>query len=387
MEKPSTAISNTAAAPTRQKQAHDADNHQSNGNKEASEAKMANSGSGKPRTGNTDGNAKTDAQGADRSTTKKGKQSKLSRSRQSSKIKPKKEKKSGDGHEGKGHTNNASMSQIPMEYLTPAEESDKEVAIKGRRHSVPMLSTGYPSQTPNESTDNFHHPSTPNASTPALTSDAETKTSVTEIQSEMFRDVPFEEQDELFESVSPRTLLPPVEPGLNGRKCLVLDLDETLVHSSFKYLWNADFVIPVEIDGVWNEVYVVKRPGVDEFISRVSQLYEIVVFTASVSKYGNPLLDHLDPNHAVHHRLFRESCSNRNGTYVKDLSVLGRPLESIIIIDNSPAAYSLNPHNAIPVSSWFSDVHDSELMDMVPFLEDLANNKVPDVINILRSEW
>jgi RNA polymerase II subunit A small phosphatase-like protein len=29
-------------------------------------------------------------------------------------------------------------------------------------------------------------------------------------------------------------LLPPIEPCFQGKKCLVLDLDETLVHSSFK---------------------------------------------------------------------------------------------------------------------------------------------------------
>ena len=29
-------------------------------------------------------------------------------------------------------------------------------------------------------------------------------------------------------------LLPPIKPEMKGKKCLVLDLDETLVHSSFK---------------------------------------------------------------------------------------------------------------------------------------------------------
>jgi RNA polymerase II subunit A small phosphatase-like protein len=29
-------------------------------------------------------------------------------------------------------------------------------------------------------------------------------------------------------------LLPPIAPRFQGKKCLVLDLDETLVHSSFK---------------------------------------------------------------------------------------------------------------------------------------------------------
>lgn len=64
-------------------------------------------------------------------------------------------------------------------------------------------------------------------------------------------------------------------------------------------------------------MYVIKRPGVDEFMKRVGELYEVVVFTASVSKYGDPLLDQLDIHGVVHHRLFRESCYNHHGNYVK----------------------------------------------------------------------
>lgn len=97
-------------------------------------------------------------------------------------------------------------------------------------------------------------------------------------------------------------LLPPALPHLRDRKCLVLDLDETLVHSSFKvgsvsedrleyptnHRWQvlerADFTIPVEIEGQYHNIYVIKRPGVDQFMKRVGELYEVVVFTASVSK-------------------------------------------------------------------------------------------------------
>lgn len=96
-------------------------------------------------------------------------------------------------------------------------------------------------------------------------------------------------------------LLPAMRPEHRGRKCLVLDLDETLVHSSFKVsnkfrnvtsssltllqiLHQADFTIPVEIEGAYHNVYVIKRPGVDQFMKRVGELYEVVVFTASVSK-------------------------------------------------------------------------------------------------------
>jgi RNA polymerase II subunit A small phosphatase-like protein len=35
-------------------------------------------------------------------------------------------------------------------------------------------------------------------------------------------------------------LLPPQAPEFKGKKCLVLDLDETLVHSSFKVMKQED---------------------------------------------------------------------------------------------------------------------------------------------------
>lgn len=193
-------------------------------------------------------------------------------------------------------------------------------------------------------------------------------------------------------------LLPPIKPQHEGRKCLVLDLDETLVHSSFKILNQADFTIPVEIEGQYHNVYVIKRPGVDAFMKRVGELYEVVVFTASVSKYGDPLLDQLDIHHVVHHRLFRESCYNHQGNYVKvslspddflpyltlqDLSQVGRDLRETIIIDNSPTSYIFHPQHAVPISSWFSDAHDNELLDLIPVLEDLAGSQVRDVSLVL----
>ncbi|KAF2100933.1 NIF-domain-containing protein, partial [Rhizodiscina lignyota] len=178
-------------------------------------------------------------------------------------------------------------------------------------------------------------------------------------------------------------LLPEIRPEFEGKKCLVLDLDETLVHSSFKILHQADFTIPVEIEGQYHNVYVIKRPGVDAFMKRIGELYEVVVFTASVSKYGDPLLDQLDIHGVVHHRLFRESCYNHQGNYVKDLSQIGRDLKSTIIIDNSPTSYIFHPQHAVPISSWFSDAHDNELLDLIPVLEDLAGSQVQDVSLVL----
>ncbi|PYH96369.1 NIF-domain-containing protein [Aspergillus ellipticus CBS 707.79] len=192
--------------------------------------------------------------------------------------------------------------------------------------------------------------------------------------------VPLGKQAETAQLDGSQFLLPPALPHLRERKCLVLDLDETLVHSSFKVLERADFTIPVEIEGQYHNIYVIKRPGVDQFMKRVGELYEVVVFTASVSKYGDPLLDQLDIHNVVHHRLFRDSCYNHQGNYVK---VIGRDLRDTIIIDNSPTSYIFHPQHAIPISSWFSDAHDNELLDLIPVLEDLAGAQVKDVSLVL----
>ncbi|GAA5991772.1 hypothetical protein JCM10908_001134 [Rhodotorula pacifica] len=179
----------------------------------------------------------------------------------------------------------------------------------------------------------------------------------------------------------PHPLLDELAEDMLGRKCLVLDLDETLVHSSFKMVHQADFVVPVEIENQFHNVYVIKRPGVDAFLKAMGEIYEVVVFTASLSKYADPVLDHLDIHRVVKHRLFRESCYNNKGNYVKDLSQLGRPISESIIIDNSPASYVFHPNNAVPISSWFNDPHDTELTDLIPFLADLGT--VDDVRSVL----
>jgi RNA polymerase II subunit A small phosphatase-like protein len=163
-------------------------------------------------------------------------------------------------------------------------------------------------------------------------------------------------------------LLGPPREDHKGRKTLVLDLDETLVHSSFRPVPSPDFIISIELEGVIHKVYVQKRPGVDEFLEAVATKFEVIIFTASLDKYANPVLDHLDPKGCCVSRLFRESCVQHYGNYVKDLSLLGRDMKKTLIIDNSPFAYMFQPDNAIPITSWFNDKNDRELFELIPFL-------------------
>lgn len=180
-----------------------------------------------------------------------------------------------------------------------------------------------------------------------------------------------------------RPLLGPPRRDDVNKKCVIIDLDETLVHSSFKPVQDADFIVPVDIEGTVHQVYVLKRPYVDEFLQKMGQLFECVLFTASLAKYADPVADLLDKWDVFRTRLFRESCVFHRGNYVKDLSRLGREIEQIAIVDNSPASYLFHPGNAIPVASWFDDTGDTELLDLIPFMEGLA--KVDNVIEFLKN--
>lgn len=184
------------------------------------------------------------------------------------------------------------------------------------------------------------------------------------------------------ESDSTEYLLGPQRRSDIGKKTLVLDLDETLVHSSFKPIDNPDIVLPVEIEGSICNIFILVRPGVSQFLKRMHKLYELVVFTASLSKYADPLVDILDPDKMCSYKLFREHCTYMNNSFVKDLTRLGRPMSDVIILDNSPIAYMLQPENAMPIVSWYEDMTDRELPRHALLLERLAYED--DVRKVIR---
>ena len=172
-------------------------------------------------------------------------------------------------------------------------------------------------------------------------------------------------------------LLGPQPPDKIGKKTLVLDLDETLVHSQFKEPPYYDLQLTVSMEERDFLVFVAVRPGTLEFLEKMAEYYEVVIFTASLSKYANPLMDILDPNKLCTSRLFREHCVFRDQTYMKDMSKLGRPISDVILIDNSPNSYRPQPENALPCTSWYDDQDDTELYSYIPLLIGLS--KVPDV--------
>lgn len=142
----------------------------------------------------------------------------------------------------------------------------------------------------------------------------------------------------------------------------MIDLDETLVHSQFSPTPDCDLTVQVELESMVCTVYVLVRPGCLEFVKAMSEIYEIVIFTASLAKYANPVINKLGIHKYVDHRLFRQHCTFHQGMYIKDMERLGRNISDVILLDNSPISYIFQPENGMPIKNWYDDRQDIELV-------------------------
>ncbi|KAJ9085789.1 mitochondrial inner membrane protein required for protein import [Entomophthora muscae] len=169
-------------------------------------------------------------------------------------------------------------------------------------------------------------------------------------------------------------LLPPPQVVLGQQAMtLVINLDDTLI----KVIWDRE-----------HGYRVAKRPGLERFLGLMFQLYEVVIFTSQQEFNARPLLEKLDPYHMYHHFLLtRDSTTRVEGKIVKDLSLLNRDLSQVIMMDNNPEHFSLQPENAILVPAWDGSPDDRYLVDILPFLETLAITSPKDVRVILKKYY
>ncbi len=98
-----------------------------------------------------------------------------------------------------------------------------------------------------------------------------------------------------------------------------------------------------------------QRPHLQAFLKEASEHWEIIVFTAALKDYANWILNEVDPSKYISKRFYRDSCTFRRGSYMKDLSKIGKDLAKTVIVDNLPENFSMQLHNGIAIKSWFND--------------------------------
>lgn len=160
-------------------------------------------------------------------------------------------------------------------------------------------------------------------------------------------------------------VVPPLPPIREGRQLtLYVDLDETLVH------------FQTEESQPLNSGRLHTRPFAIEFLEELSKMYELVVFTAGTAEYAQEIVHDLDPTRKwISHVLSREwTQSDSNFSFIKDLSVLGRPLHTVLLVDNCPESFIRQTDNGVLVKSWYSSDqnYDTELLKLVPVLKKVA---------------
>eukprot|EP00826_Nyctotherus_ovalis_P065819 TRINITY_DN968_c0_g2_i11.p6 TRINITY_DN968_c0_g2~~TRINITY_DN968_c0_g2_i11.p6 ORF type:complete len:110 (-),score=37.82 TRINITY_DN968_c0_g2_i11:238-567(-) len=101
--------------------------------------------------------------------------------------------------------------------------------------------------------------------------------------------------------------------------------------------------------------------------------YEVVIFTAALQDYADWVLDELDANKVISHRLYRQHALPYGSNYIKDLTRIGRPLSKMIIVDNLAENFQLQPENGIMIKSWIGDPHDTALYELAPILKGKAS--------------
>lgn len=178
---------------------------------------------------------------------------------------------------------------------------------------------------------------------------------------------------------------------------VVLDLDETLVcayeTSSLPSIVRSQAIeaglkcfdlectsVDKEVEGKpkVNYVTVFERPGLHEFLKQIHQFADLVLFTAGLEGYARPLVDRIDVENRFSLRLYRPSTTNTEyREHVKDLSCLSKDLSRMVIVDNNPFSFLLQPLNGIPCIPFSAgQPYDEQLMgSLLPLLKHLSLQK------------
>ena len=148
---------------------------------------------------------------------------------------------------------------------------------------------------------------------------------------------------------------------------LVLDLDETLIHSDLEckyqdhdhYIESSNGIIPINL-----------RPNLYEFLDFCEENFEIIIFTASCKNYADPIIDLIEAekNYFIG-RFYRDHCIQYKNFFLKDLSIFNKDLSQVFLVDNCIFSFAHYLRNGVLITSYYKDEEDLDLLSLVEFFK------------------
>ena len=178
--------------------------------------------------------------------------------------------------------------------------------------------------------------------------------------------------------------------GNEKKRLAIFDLDETLIHCVLKDIDSAQKKIKIKMSASLEKTIGLNiRPNFEKSILKIKEKYHVIMFTASLQKYADAVMDEIDPTGSLfEYRLYRNNCTqikvDNQIYYIKDLRVLKNiSLDDIVIIDNSVLSFAFHLDNGIPILPYYRGDDEIEMKSLVKLLDNLAD--VPQIKTKLRS--
>ena len=164
-----------------------------------------------------------------------------------------------------------------------------------------------------------------------------------------------------------------------NKKLILLDLDETLIHSEHdikdkdinKYDSIIRFKDSTSDSNEYYQIGIYIRNGVHNFLSVLNKYFVVGIFTASEKDYADAIIKHLDPNrNIIKFCLYRNNCINVNDLInIKDLRIIKDVnMSKTVLVDNNIYSFAPQLSNGILINSFYGDKNDVELLNVLSYL-------------------
>ena len=155
---------------------------------------------------------------------------------------------------------------------------------------------------------------------------------------------------------------PFIKSPLMKKYSLILSLDKTLSYKNNKT--NA----------------IILRNGLFSFLSTIKPFFELILFSIDSQDVSYPIINMIENDKKYFdYKFYKDHCVLYKNNLIKDVTLIGRDLSKIIIVDNNETCFELNKENGIKISSFYGDNNDNKLFELKNILKEIYFKNYNDV--------